>query len=109
MSDPTNTATSTTEVRLLKHAIARLRTGILMMVSGLLCGAGLMIATLWLVVLGGDDVGQHLGLLGNYFPGYEVSVVGSLIGFAWAALTGALLGGATGWIYNRVIELRDRG
>lgn len=96
------------ETQLLRHAVARLRTGILSLVGGVLGGTGLMVATLWLVIRGGKDVGAHLGLLKNYFPGYEVSGVGSLIGFAWGALTGALLGGITAWIYNRVVDFRDQ-
>ena len=28
-----------------------------------------------------DTVGPHLGLLNHYFPGYEVTVLGSFIGF----------------------------
>ena len=101
-------ASDATEVPLLRHAVATLRTGLLSIVGGVLCGTGLMVATLWLVARGGDDVGAHLGLLSYYFPGYEVSGVGSLIGFFWGAFTGALLGAVFGWVYNRVAKLRER-
>ena len=52
--------------------------------AGILLGTGLFVATNWLVVKGGPVVGPHLRLLGEFFIGYDVSFVGSLIGFAYA-------------------------
>ncbi len=51
-----------------------------------------MVATLALVIKGGEDVGTHLGLLSNFFPGYEVSVGGACIGFVYAFVLGYALG-----------------
>ena len=67
---------------------------------GLLCGLALFFATIVLVLKGGPDVGQHLGLLRAYLPGYEVTVFGSIVGFAWAALIGYLAGWTIGRVYN---------
>ena len=51
--------------------------------------------TIWLVLRGPRPsqtrVGPTLGLLRYYFPGYEVSVLGSFIGFFYGALAGALI------------------
>lgn len=47
---------------------------------GLVMGLGLFVATNVLVVRGGPSIGQHLGLLGVYFPGYSVTVLGASLG-----------------------------
>ena len=70
---------------------------------GLVLGLGLMGATLWLVAKGGPTVGQHLGLLGNYFPGYRVTVAGAFIGFVYAFVLGYGLGRLVGAVYNRLV------
>jgi hypothetical protein len=100
------------EVRgMLERAVARLRAGVMAVVFGLVAGSGLFLATAWLLVRGGEPLGPHLALLGQFFPGYTVSWPGAFIGFAWAALAGAVTGAAVGWIYNRTVlalERRDR-
>lgn len=94
------------EEALIRSAVARLRAGILAIVCGLLAGSGLFVATLWLVLRGGENVGQHLGLLRYYLPGYSVTWPGALLGFLYGVLCGGLAGGLVGWIYNRVVDLR---
>lgn len=100
----------TEEWRTIDRAIARLRAGMMAMVFGLLGGMGLFVATIWLVIRGpapgATAVGPTLGLLNNYFPGYEVTAVGSLLGFFYGALTGAILGWAVAFIYNLVASKR---
>ena len=91
---------------LIRSAVARLRAGILAVVCGLLAGAGLFLATVWLVLQGGETVGPHLGLLRYYLPGYSVTWSGALLGFFYGVLFGAVVGGLIGWIYNRVVDLR---
>jgi ABC-type dipeptide/oligopeptide/nickel transport system permease subunit len=51
---------------------------------------------------GGENVGQHLSLLSQFFPGYRVTFLGSLVGFAYAFLTGFIIGVVLGSVYNRV-------
>jgi hypothetical protein len=100
------------EEELIQAAIARMRAGIMAIVFGLMGGTGLFLATAWLLIRGGRNVGQTLGLLGHYFPGYEVTWPGSLIGLFYGALVGAVVGGSVAWIYNRVArwsEARSRG
>lgn len=96
------------ERRLVRAAMARLRTGILAVVVGLVAGSGLAFATAWLTVLGGDPVGPTLGLLGIFLPGYTVSWPGVAIGFGYGLLTGAVAGALVGAIYNRIVEWRER-
>ena len=86
--------------------MARLRAGILALVCGIQAGALLFLATVWLVVRGGPNVGQHLVLLSNYLPGYTVSWGGAVLGLAYGFVLGGLGGWVTGWIYNWLIDLR---
>jgi hypothetical protein len=60
--------------------------------SGLLFGGALFFATNILVLKGGEDVGQHLGHLGSVFPGYDVTPLGSVVGFVYAFVVGYALG-----------------
>ncbi|HMN07993.1 MAG TPA: hypothetical protein PKC83_04330 [Gemmatimonadaceae bacterium] len=69
---------------------------------GLVLGGGLFLATLVLVVKGGPTPGPHLQLLGAFFPGYRVSVLGSLVGFVYAFVVGYALGRVIGEVYNRL-------
>lgn len=55
---------------------------------GSILGGGLFLATLVLVIKGGEDVGQHLGLLSNVLPGYDVTLAGAFIGFVYAFVLG---------------------
>lgn len=95
-----------TDTKELYAKVLRLNASALGLVLGLLCGISLFIATNWLVIKGGDPVGPHLALLSQYFIGYRVSFVGSLIGFLYAFVIGGLGGVLIGWIYNRALYLR---
>ena len=73
------------------------------MATGLVLGLGLLIATNFLVLKGGENVGAHLKLLGTYFPGYSVTFVGSLIGFVYMFVVGYGLGRMIGGLYNWIV------
>lgn len=75
-------------------------------VAGLLIGIVFMLATLWLVIKGGEVVGPHLGLLDQYFMGYSVTFGGSLIGFLYGFAVGFAIGYFVSWIYNLLADLR---
>lgn len=94
------------ELELIHRAVARLRASVLAVVFAAVGGTGLFLATLWLLVQGGPMVGQHLNLLGNYFPGYRVTWPGAFVGFVYGALVGGFLGWTMAWVYNRVVDLR---
>ena len=95
------------ELVLINRAIARLRAGIVAGVTALVGGVALFAATLWLVIKGGPHVGQNLGLLRAYYPGYSVTWTGSLVGFVYGAFTGALLGWCVAWLYNVLASWRS--
>jgi hypothetical protein len=86
--------------------VVRLNAVIAGLVTGLLAGLAVFVATNWLVLKGGRVVGPHLALLGQYFIGYRVSFVGSLVGFLWAFALGFVTSAAVVWIYNRLADLR---
>ena len=84
------------------QAIMRLNGRAWGIAMGLLLGGGLFVATNFLVLKGGANVGQHLRLLRVFFPGYSVTFGGSLIGFVYAFVLGYALGRLIGSVYNRL-------
>ena len=66
------------------------------------------VATIWLVIKGGPVVGPHLSLLGQYFIGYRVTLLGSLVGLAWGFVVGFALGFFVTATYNWLTDLRHR-
>jgi protoporphyrinogen oxidase len=62
---------------------------------GVLGGLGLFFATLVLVLAGGPVVGPTLGLLSEYFPGYSVTGLGSIIGMFYGFVSGFI----AGWLF----------
>jgi hypothetical protein len=73
---------------------------------GIVAGLGLFVATNWLILKGGPDVGKHLNLLGHYFIGYRVTFVGSLIGLAYGFFTGFSGAFLFAKIYNWIAGIR---
>ncbi len=88
----------------LQKAVARLNARAWGIGMGLLLAVGLFAATNVLVLKGGENVGEHLSLLGIYFPGYRVSFLGSLVGFVYAFVLGYALGRILGMVYNRLVH-----
>jgi hypothetical protein len=52
----------------------------------------LFLATLWLVLKGGEVVGPNMQLLGQYLPGYSVSPSGSALALGYGFLVGFVCG-----------------
>lgn len=94
------------EEELIRRAVLRLNGTVLGLVLGTVAALILFVSTNWLVLKGGDVVGPHLGLLGQFFIGYSVTFAGSLIGAAYGFVTGFLSGLFVGWVYNTVVFLR---
>lgn len=80
--------------------LVRLNAHVLGASLALLASLGLFLATLVLVVRGGDYVGTMLGQLSYFFPGYDVTVGGAFIGAFWAALVGYGVGAVFARIYG---------
>lgn len=75
--------------------------------TGLVAGLAVFVATNWLVIKGGHRVGRNLRLLGHYFIGYEVTFLGSLIGFAYAFALGFVVGYTVARLYNWLAGLKE--
>ena len=75
--------------------------------TGLVAGLALFVATNWLVFKGGSVVGPNLALLGQFFVGYRVTFVGSLIGFVYAFVAGFGAGFLVARLYNLFVELNE--
>lgn len=78
------------------------------MVAGVIGALLIFVATNWLVLKGGEVVGPHLALLGQFFIGYRVSFVGSLIGAAYGFVSGFLLGYFVARLYNWLADYREQ-
>jgi hypothetical protein len=97
------------------QGVLRLNAKIWGLVCGLLSGLAIFIATNWIVIKGGHIdtvtgeyvVGPHLQLLSQFFIGYRVSFFGSIIGFLYGFALGTMGGALIGFIYNKIVDLRD--
>jgi hypothetical protein len=87
--------------------LLRLNATVQGVVTGLVTGLAIFIATNWLVLKGGDVVGPHLGLLGQFFIGYDVSFVGSLIGFVYGFAAGFVVGYGVARMYNWIAGFKE--
>ena len=89
--------------------VVRLNARLQGIVVGLFAALVIFSATNWLLLEAdeGEVVGPHLGLLGQFFIGYDVSFVGSLIGLIYGFGTGFLVGYSTSHIYNWIAARRE--
>jgi protoporphyrinogen oxidase len=71
-------------------------------------GGGLFLATTLLLLRGGEDVGVHLSLLGNYFVGYKVSWPGALVALVQGGIAGFLFGFLLAKAVNATIMFHER-
>jgi hypothetical protein len=62
---------------------------------GTVSGVIIFVTTVLLVIRDGPLMGQNLQLLGQYFPGYTVSVLGSILGLGYGFVAGFL----SGWLF----------
>jgi hypothetical protein len=75
--------------------------------TGLALGLLIFIATIWLLIKGGEEIGPHLALLGQFFIGYRVTFAGSFIGLAYGFAAGFVIGFAVASIYNWSLRWRE--
>jgi hypothetical protein len=87
--------------------LLRLNAWVQGVVAGLVLGTGIFVATNWLVLKGGEVVGPHLGLLGQYFLGYRVTFGGSLIGFGYGFVLGFAIGYFVARMYNWLVGMKE--
>ena len=90
------------------QAVLGINNLVLGVVAGIVAGSCIFVATLWLVLKGGETIGPHLSLLSQFFPGYSVTLFGSVVGLAYGLVFGYMGGWSVGWLYNRFVYLRGR-
>jgi ABC-type nitrate/sulfonate/bicarbonate transport system permease component len=101
------------EYKLFK-GVMRLNAKFLGLILGILLGLFIFIATNWLLIKaevapdGRRIIGPHLQLLSQFFIGYRVSFIGSIIGFLYGFAIGSISGSAIGFIYNKIVDLRRK-
>ena len=93
-------ASKVEDARLLRRVI-RFNLLAIAITMGLLTGVVLWLATAVLLLKGGEDVGLHLGLLGVFLPGYEVTWRGAWVGLFWGFVAGAASGAVLYWTYAK--------
>ena len=93
------------EARILARAFARVDEVALGLAAGVVLGFTLLAATAWLVLKGGAFVGRTLSLLSHYFPGYNVTWGGALVGLLYGAAIGFLIGWTLAHLRNLAIGL----
>lgn len=99
---------NTPELIVLRRAVARLRGGIMAITFAMTGGLTLFLVTSWLLMRGGENVGQHLGLLSHYLPGYSVTWTGAMLGLLYGLLIGGAIGASIAWTYNMIVVFRDK-
>ncbi len=67
---------------------------------GSVCGLGIFISTLWLIIKGDQTLALGLQLLGQYFAGYTVTVQGAFIGTGYGFLWGFIFGWLFAYLRN---------
>jgi hypothetical protein len=72
---------------------------------GMVSGIILFLATALLVLKGGDTIGPNLQLLNHYFPGYTVTLSGSLLGLGYGFATGFAGGWGFAFLRNMSVFL----
>ena len=93
--------------KVVRSKVANLHALAVGITAGILAGGAIFVATNWLILKGGENVGSHLKLLGHYFIGYSVTFVGSIIGFFYAFLTGFIVAFLIARIYNWIVSLKS--
>jgi protoporphyrinogen oxidase len=89
--------------QVLRRTFARMDKLALATAIGSVAGLMAFLATLWLVVKGGESVGANLQLLGEYFVGYTVTVQGAFIALAYSFGWGFLLGWLFAYLRNLLV------
>ena len=100
--------------RVVLARLLRLNATIYGSVGGLVAGSAIFVATNWLIIKGGPVgpdgyriVGPHLWLLAQYFPGYSVTFLGSLVGFGYGFVLGFVVGFFAAKVYNWLVDLKE--
>ena len=90
--------------RVVIEAFAKLDRVALGVAVGTLCGLGVFMATLLLLLKGGEVVGPRLALLAQFFIGYTVTPSGAFVGLLYGFVLGFILGWLIGFFRNSLMS-----
>jgi len=90
---------------ILVQAFAKLDRIALGVAVGTVCGLAVFVATILLIVKGGDPIGPNLSLLGQFFIGYTVTIRGAFIGLVYGFLVGFVIGFLIALVRNAAIGI----
>ena len=99
---------------ILMTRLLRLNAVVQGLVTGIVVGLVIFVATNWLIIKdaigpeGELPVGPHLSLLGQYFIGYRVTSLGSLVGFGYGFFSGFVAGYLVSTMYNWLVDRKER-
>lgn len=86
--------------KILAATFTRMDKGAFALATGTVAGGWMFLATIFLVIKGGDLMGPHLKLLARVFAGYTVTVKGAFIAFGYCFFWGLLLGWLFAYLRN---------
>ena len=66
---------------------------------GLVWGISLFAITWWIILLEGSS--NTSTFIGKFYLGYNLTPIGSIIGFIWGLVDGAIGGAIFAWLYNK--------
>ncbi len=66
---------------------------------GLVWGITLFVITWWIILLEGSS--NATTFLGRFYIGHSLTPIGSVIGFIWGLIDGAIGGAMFAWLYNK--------
>lgn len=96
---------SETTDQLIVQSLAKLDGLALGISIGTIFGLVIFLATNFLVLKGGEQIGQNLALLSQYFTGYTVTPAGSLIGLFYGFVSGFILGWLIAFLRNFIVAI----
>jgi hypothetical protein len=100
----TDFKTTSAAERVIIEAFARLDRTALGLAVGTLCGLGVFLATIILLIKGGEVVGPNLALLGQFFYGYTVTMTGAFVGLVYGFIVGFVVGWLIALLRNSLVS-----
>ena len=90
--------------RVIIEAFARLDRTALGLAVGTISGLLVFLATIILIIKGGEVVGPNLALLSQFFFGYTVTVTGAFIGMVYGFVVGFVVGWLIALLRNSLVS-----
>ena len=90
--------------RVIIEAFARLDRTALGLAVGTLFGLAVFLATLILLIKGGEVIGANLALLAQFFYGYTVTITGAFVGLVYGFVVGFVVGWLIALLRNALVS-----